>query len=268
MKELTCEILRDLDFNFTGLSNKPLKDKCIKCHAFFEYKKLKKFLRNRRTLPFSEWCRCQKCFLKHRTGDNPEWISKNRESQLISQNKPETKKKNALAVSKSWTLEKRKKASEDLKERWKNDIEFANKAKNNLKYDTNQIKKSFGLGGLKGIYKKIYYDSALELSYLLWCEDNNISVKRYDKDPISYIFQNKSRLYFPDFIVDDKLVIEIKGKGLYFAKNKERNLEKTKEAIRILGDQFLIIFDQNKEVKTNYKKARRLHHAIKEKNSN
>lgn len=257
-----------MNFDFVGLSNKPIKDKCIKCHNSFKYKKLKKFLRNRINLPFSEWCQCQKCFLKHRTGDNPEWMRKNKESQLISQNKPEIKKKNSLGVSKSWTPERKKKASDDLKERWKNDIKFANKAKSNLKYDTNHIKKSFGLGGLKGIYKNIYYDSALELSYLLWCENSNIPIKRYDKDPISYIFQNKTRLYFPDFIINDKIIIEIKGKGLYFAKNKERNLEKTKEAKKIFGDQFLIIFDQDKEIKTNYKKARKLHYEIKEKDNN
>lgn len=43
----------------------------------------------------------------------------------------------------------------------------------------------------------------------------------------------------------------------------KKNLAKTKEAKKILKDKFLIIFDQDKEVKTNYKKARKLHHETK-----
>ena len=120
-----------------------------------------------------------------------------------------------------------------------------------------------GIGGLKGIYKDIYYDSALELSYILWCEEHNIPIKRYDLDPIVYKFNKKQKLYFPDFIIFDYMVVEIKGKGLYFAKNKKQNLAKTKEAIKKLKNKYLIIFDKDKEVKKHYRKARKLHYEIK-----
>lgn len=264
-----CENVNTKHFNYKGLSNTPIKDKCIKCRKEFEYKKLKKFIRNRLPLPITEWCQCHKCFLKSRTGLNPKWIENNKRSQLIAQNKPEQKKKNAIAVSKSWDDKRKKKASKFLKNRWKNDKVFAQKAIQNLKRnDKEHIKKTFGIGGLKGYYKNIFYDSALELSYILWCEQKSISIKRYDLDPIVYNIRNKQKLYFPDFIVNEQLIVEIKGKGLYFAKNKLQNLAKTKQAKLLLGDKYIILFDNNKEVKTNYKKARKLHYEIKKKNNN
>ena len=261
--DITYKYLEDHNFNFDGLSNKPIKDKCHQCLKEFEYKTLKKFLRNRLSLPYKDWCRCQSCFLKFRTIHNNDWIEKNRKAQLVSQNKPEQKLKNAIGVSKSWNTERKQKASQYLKKRWKNDKKFAKKAKNNLKYDNKHIKNTLGIRGLKGIYKDIYYDSALGLSYILWCEEHNIPIKRYDLDPIVYKFNKKQKLYFPDFIIFDYMVIEIKGKRLYFAKNKKQNLAKTKEAIKKLKNKYLIIFDKDKEVKKHYRKARKLHYEIK-----
>lgn len=256
-------------FNYNGTSNYPFKDKCTKCYKVFEYKKLKKFLRNRLSLPITEWCQCHRCFLKFRTILNPQWIEDNRKAQLIAQNKPEQKKKNAIGVSKSWDSKRKKKASILLKNRWKTDKVFAQKATKNLKINNQEhIKNTFGIGGLKGYYKNIFYDSALELSYILWCEQKFIPIKRYDLDPIPYKVSGKYKLYFPDFIINKSIIVEIKGKGLYFTKNKKQNLAKTKQAKKILGDNFKIIFDKDKEVKTNYRKARKLHYEIKEKNNN
>jgi len=254
------------NFEFRGHSNSPIRDKCTVCGNIFEYASLKKFLKYRILLPINERCLCQICFLSSRTSKNPEWIEKNRKSQLISQNKPEQKLKNALAVSKSWTKERRKKASESLTNKWNNDPVFAKKIRNNLKKysgSPKNTKEGFGTGGLKGIYKNIIYDSALELSYILWCIDKGIDIKRYDKDPIIYVYENKNRLYFPDFIINNLSIVEIKGKGLYFKKNYKRNKAKHKAAKKILGPNFIVIFDNNKILKENYKKARKLHHEIK-----
>lgn len=264
MKYITFKFLEENNFQFHGLSNIPIKDQCITCNKEFEYKKLKKFIKNRLSLPKDTWCKCQKCFLLSRTIYNQEWIEKNRKAQLIAQNKPEQKRKNALHVSKSWNSKRRNQASKLMKRKWKTDKNFAKKAINNLKQSKEHARRSFGQGGLKGYYKNIYYDSALELSYIIWCEDNNIPIRRYDLDPIPYYdFDKKIRLYFPDFIIYEDQIVEIKGRGLYFGKNKNRNLAKTKEAKKILLDKFIIIFDNDKEVKTNYKKARRIHHEIK-----
>ena len=267
MSHITFKFLVENNFQYKGLANIPIIDICIRCKREFTYVRLKKFLRNRISIPKTEWCQCQKCFLIHRTRDNPQWKANNSKSQLIAQNKPEQKKKNAIAVSKSWNSDRKQKASIFLKNRWKTDDVFVKKAKANLKHDMGHTYRSFGTGGLKGYYNDLYYDSALELSFILWCEEHKIPIIRYNLEPIPYILDNKQRLYFPDFIINQNTIVEIKGRGLYFAKNKKSNLAKTKKAKKQLGEKFWIIFDNEIEVKTNYNKARKLHHEIKEKNS-
>ena len=73
----------------------------------------------------------------------------------------------------------------------------------------------------RGYYKGIWCDSSWELAYLLYCFDNNISVERNNKY-FEYEFEGKIYKFYPDFIVDGKLV-EIKG--FYTPKNKVK-LEK------------------------------------------
>lgn len=73
----------------------------------------------------------------------------------------------------------------------------------------------------RGYYKGIWCDSSWELAYLLYCFDNNISVER-NKEYFEYDFEGKTYKFYPDFIVDGKLV-EIKG--FYTPKNKVK-LEK------------------------------------------
>ena len=68
----------------------------------------------------------------------------------------------------------------------------------------------------RGYYKGIWCDSSWELAYLLYCFDNNISVERNNKY-FEYEFEGKIYKFYPDFIVDGKLV-EIKG--FYTPKNK------------------------------------------------
>lgn len=63
--------------------------------------------------------------------------------------------------------------------------------------------------GKKGWYKGFFCDSSWELAYLIFCLDNNISIKRNTAQR-QYMWQGKLRTYIPDFIVDDK-VVEIKG---------------------------------------------------------
>ena len=63
--------------------------------------------------------------------------------------------------------------------------------------------------GKKGKYKGIYCDSIWELAFLVYHLDNNLFIERC-KEKRKYIFNNKERIYYPDFITD-KGVIEIKG---------------------------------------------------------
>jgi hypothetical protein len=190
------------------------------------------------------------------------------------ENNPEVKRKNAESVSKSWTKERKDKLSKYLKDRWKNDVSYREKILNNISWTQKNddrfvrlMKKSIGIGGLKGTYKDMYYDSALELSYILYCESNLIKIKRYDLDGIKYFDENnKSRVYVPDFIINDNIIIEIKGLGLYYKKNYLRNLKKTealKEWATLNNYEYKIIFSNDAILNKNYKTARKLHYEIK-----
>lgn len=267
MKQITYEDLKLRKFDKFKISNYKLIGICCRCNKEFEYSAVKNFLQSRlnNTKQKHNWQTCSKCWLKINTVENPKWIEKNRQAQLIAQNKPEQKKKNAQGVSKSWNKTRREKASKLLKEKWK-EKEFANKALKNLQWtQTNNqkfykiLKKSIGSGGLKGYYHNIYYDSALELSYLFWCFDNHIKVKRYNLDPIEYVFNNKKKLYFPDFIENDCTIVEIKGLGLYYHKNYYQNIAKI-EAAKNYFDSYKVLFANDLILKTNYKKARNWHH--------
>lgn len=79
------------------------------------------------------------------------------------------------------------------------------------------VAKNRGLGGYnpgagrgkKGWYKGIFCDSSWELAYLIWCLDHNIKVERCT-EKFEYLFNGKILRYYPDFIVNGKIV-EVKG---------------------------------------------------------
>lgn len=270
MTKITFKQLEARQFDTSQICNIPLTGKCKKCQQKYRYSNVKKFLRNRtnkKQLKYV-WNTCQKCWLIINTAESPEWIKKNSDTQKIAQNKPEALEKNRDGVRKSWTKERRKSASEILKNKWKNDPNFRNKALLNLNSDIDRVKIGFGCGGLKGKYKGIKYDSALELSFILWCEHHKIDIKRYDLSPIAYGDENGiKRKYYPDFIVNQDEIVEIKGHGLWYGKNCKRNVLKADTAKKLFLN-FRIIFDYDKIVKTFYKTARNLHNETYKKNNN
>lgn len=276
-KIITFQELEERDFDKKYISNyKLVCDKCLRCGNYFEYSNVKKFLRNRVGKNKKYWKTCQKCWHLINTVEDKNWIEKNRQSQLIAQNKPEQKAKNALGVSKSWTDKRKKEASRYLKNRWQNDLEFADKAIKNLEWTNGSdsklfntiINKSFGSGGLKGLYKNINYDSALELSFIMWCENNNISIVRFNLNSIEYKDENgKIRNYIPDFITQNSTIVEIKGLGLYNKINYNRNILKI-EAAKQHNLDYCIIFSDDNRLKKNYNIARRWHHENKIKKDN
>lgn len=282
MNTISFTDLEKRNYNPKNISNfKLINGICIRCNNSFEYSKVKKFLRSRKKsgVDIKLWNTCSSCWHKIQTSENPIWITNNIANQFIAQNKPEQKLKNAIGVAKSWTKERRIKNSQYLKDRWKNDESFAKHALENISWTQQNdgrydriIKLSLGSGGLKGIYNNIRYESALELSYILYCIDNNILIKRYDLSPIPYIDENnKQRLYIPDFIIDNNTIVEIKGYGLYYTKNFERNNIKF-DTLKKWGIQnnfnIRLLLSTDKILKQNYNKARKLHHENKKKNIN
>lgn len=266
---ITFEYLKNQDYNTKLISNKKLCGTCKKCKQNFVYSQVKKFLINRLNKPekINLWETCQKCWLRINTAEDKNWIKKNSDAQKISQNKPEQIKKNKEGVRKSWNCKRRKIASDLMKEKWKNDEAFAKRALLNLnKANNNGI--GFGCGGLRGIYNNIYYDSALELSFILWCLNEKIKIKRYDGDGVAYTDENGvKRNYYPDFIINNNDIVEIKGSGLWYRKNYKRNILKS-DAAKTKFDSYIVIFDKDEVVKKYYKTARKIHNETYKQTSN
>lgn len=111
-------------------------------------------------------------------------------------------------------------------------LSLANSGKNNPMYSKPSPKKSGN--GWSGWYENIYFRSLLELGYIIYLKNENISfdIGEKQKYKIQYFIDNKEKNYFPDFIVGSK-VIEIKPKALtktkenkakyYFARLKFKN---------------------------------------------
>lgn len=72
-------------------------------------------------------------------------------------------------------------------------------------YYQNSIKKHH-----KGNYKGIHCDSSWELAYLVYNLEHNIPIKRCNIKR-KYIFEGIEKTYFPDFIINDNQIVEIKG---------------------------------------------------------
>jgi hypothetical protein len=168
---------------------------------------------------------CSDCYQEKYVYTNPEWIEKNKNAQLISQNKPEQKMKNALGVSSSWTKERKEKNSKIMKERWATGfydftLEYFDwTSKKNIERFNKIISKSNK--NYRGEYKNVLYQSLLELSFILICFERDIPISRWEDSPIEYFDEvGKKRLYFPDFVLYNKIIVEIKGHR--FSKDKNR----------------------------------------------
>lgn len=72
-------------------------------------------------------------------------------------------------------------------------------------YYQNSIKKHH-----KGNYKGIHCDSSWELAYVVYSLEHNIKIERYTGSR-KYIINNQEHKYYPDFIINDNTIIEIKG---------------------------------------------------------
>lgn len=65
--------------------------------------------------------------------------------------------------------------------------------------------------GKQGTYKGIHCDSSWELAYLIYCLEHNIKIERFKKS-FEYIDSNNIKhKYYPDFLINDNEIIEIKG---------------------------------------------------------
>lgn len=133
--------------------------------------------------------------------------------------------------------------------------------------------------GLQGWYKDFYFRSVYELKFILVCERFNLDIKSAEnnKYKISYLDFNKTkRNYYPDYIVNDLYLIEVKPKQLHnvyevnekkkFAKEfcKKNNLKyKLIDYGIIEKDDFFKMYENNiinlnKKTKEKYKAWKKL----------
>lgn len=64
--------------------------------------------------------------------------------------------------------------------------------------------------GNAGYYKGFYCDSTYELIFLIYCLDHNIKIER-NKQYFLYKHENKIHKYYPDFLINNNILIEIKN---------------------------------------------------------
>ena len=195
------------------------------------------------------------------------WREKNRSAQLVSQNLPEAKEKQrvsqlrrhaqpgmkekyrqiGLALRKDPEYAKR--VSSSLREKWK-DPEYANKVMNNSKQQYH------------GSYSGMRYQSLIELSFILWMVSVKRNIGRYNLEGIKW---DGNRSYYPDFIVDGNLIVEVKGTLKGFMYQREDEIKRKQSALiewckdRKYEQRIVVKKDIPKEF---YEKARKVHDKI------
>lgn len=100
--------------------------------------------------------------------------------------------------------------------------------------------------GWSGWYNDIYFRSILELSYLVYLIDNNISFENGEcrKFRIDYDMDDKKYTYFCDFVLSDGTYIEIKPKRLL---NTLVNKSKFEASVNKLKDKFIVLTEDDVE---------------------
>ena len=98
-----------------------------------------------------------------------------------------------------------------------------------------------------GWYKGIFCNSSFELAYLIYCLDHNIPIKRCNKKFV-YSFKGKQYNYYPDFIINEDTIVEVKG---YINEKAKAKHEQYPEILLISNS---IIDNIIKEVIYNYGK--------------
>lgn len=106
-----------------------------------------------------------------------------------------------------------------------------------------------------GNFNDVPFQGTWELKYIIDCFERNTSIKRYDLDPIYYEFDGEQHHYFPDFIINEDQIIEIKGYDKFMEKTKY----KMEIANKKFGEKYHIIYDvgQNQNPRTFLRLAKK-----------
>lgn len=101
--------------------------------------------------------------------------------------------------------------------------------------------------GKSGVYKGYYCDSTYELVYIIYNLDHNIKFER-NKKYYLYEYQGKTYKYYPDFLLENNTLVEIKG---YMDNKNKAKIAAVKdlEIIVLMMDDLQYAFDY---VKSSY----------------
>jgi len=189
---------------------------------------------------------CNKCWLAMRTWEDPNWIKKNSDTQLIVQNKPEVKEKNRKSVKKFWLNNPNKLNA--MREKVLENPNVKNFNYNNGYYILNNG-------------EKILFESNYELLYIWYCEENNINIRRFNKNdgyiPYYNPVKQKESFYKPDFIVHDKIIVEVKGPKIFKVKEKQLIFLAKEQALKESGREHIFIFKDDLKNLTGIKRFRK-----------
>lgn len=217
---------------------------------------------------------CTKCYARKYIYDNPTWRANNSAKQLISQNRPETVAKHSENSRLLWVGE-RGDAMRAAQFRTVSKPEYKDKMaqimRNKWASDKNYRAKVNGKGVYchNGIYQQtISYDSKLELAFLLWCSDNEKNVVRCEFS-IPYVDpeDGKEHDYYPDFIIENNSIIEVKGQRWIDASPNtyKAKIEALMNYCIDRGLSYRVVLDG--DLKAYAKRATEYHETQKQKNS-
>lgn len=199
---------------------------------------------------------CDDCYRKNYAYDI-EWRTNNSKAQKVAQNRPETIRKQIKSQNKRYAqpevIEHYRRIGKKL---WEDPIYRKKVIKNS------SIAKA-------GIYHGLTYQSSIELAYILWCEENNKQIQNYTGSGIPYIWNGKEHRYYPDFLVDNDLIVEIKGSGGFYKRFASQNQAKfaaLQEWCKSNNFTNQLIFDTDLGNKA-IKEAKILHGTLSEKNN-
>lgn len=187
-----------------------------------------------------EWRLCAEHYLR-RVMKTPEHRQRNSEAQLIAQNRPDVKMKQAVSQKRRharpgmkekysenalrlWqSAAYRESVSRGLRETWKTSPHLQDACSTVGAYRSQY----------QGYYRGIRYQSLAELSFVLWAEEAGHKIERFKLEPIQWLDEmGISHSYYPDFVMNDTIIIEVKAsRSLYGIDPKRSDVERKFDAL-------------------------------------
>lgn len=210
---------------------------------------------------------CGECHAKNVSGLSEQKLI-NSEAQKIAQNRPETLKKMSESITKVWQRDYTDRCN-SIRESYRNNpahrenVRIAALRMWNKEEYRKKVENSAAY--CWGYHTGIFYQSLCELAFILWCEDRDVEVRRYDGKAIKYVDEvGVTRNYTPDFIMDSKVIVEVKSsldreKYLGRLESVLRKSAATSELCKSKGFSYRIV-EVRDLPSLYYRKAGKIHH--------